>query len=717
MKKALLILQIIIIVLPADLVSQSHYEVARAAFSSKKYDEFCPVVYRDQIVFCSNRELELLISYQNRQKMGLFNIFMVNIKPDSTQQGPEIFSQNLVTPFNDGPAAFSPDSSQLVYSRNMDIAAKKKNIVDLSNNLGLYFAELIDGEWIPEGDFPFNNPDYSITTPCYSRDGQFLYFGSDMPGGYGGTDIYRSARSEGEWSEPINLGEEVNTAGNEVYPFIAANGDLFFASDGHGGLGKKDIFLTRMSNSDWITPVPLTAPINSTEDDFGLITDGEFSEGFFSSNRDKTDDIYRFSTLVPQLINCDTLIENIHCFEFWDEEYIGMDSLPVTYEWEFSDGTKLSGISVEHCLPGAGEYWAKLNIIDNSTSNTFFTQTSMEFELEDHIQPFITSKEAGLINSNMEFSGLHSYLPGYYIEEYVWDFGDGTYATGPEIEHQFKMTGEYGVKLGLTGYAEGSPNKETRCVIKSITVVNDNQTLAMQLSGIKSLITAGQERSDIDSSKAKYDFSVFDFDPGSEVFRVEVLASEDQILLTDSLFDPLRNQYEIKEFYLSGTSLYSYTVGEYNSLLASYNEFSDVVSKGFASAQVKTYVLAELPTEVIKRITQDFAKIADANFEFNQSKVAQESYPILDKVVAIMEENPDLMLEIAAHTDNIGSFEFNLELSRKRAQSIVDYIVSNGVDRIRLKGNGYGESRPIAPNNTEEGRMMNRRVEFFILNE
>jgi outer membrane protein OmpA-like peptidoglycan-associated protein len=82
-----------------------------------------------------------------------------------------------------------------------------------------------------------------------------------------------------------------------------------------------------------------------------------------------------------------------------------------------------------------------------------------------------------------------------------------------------------------------------------------------------------------------------------------------------------------------------------------------------------------------------------------------------------MVENPDLVMEIAAHTDNTGSFEFNMRLSQERAQSIVNYLVLKGIDKIRLVSKGYGESRPISSNSTEDGRMNNRRVEFIILNE
>jgi len=717
MHNKIIILSIIVLFIPIGLISQSHYQVDLAEFSSKKYAEFCPVIFNNQIIFTSNQETELLINNGNKSNTGAFNIYKIDIDPENWDAQPEVFSQSLLTPFNDGPVSFNPDGKLIVYSRNVDTKTTNKNIFDLKNTLGLYFAELDEGEWINPVEFKYNSKEYSITTPCFSADGNYLYFGSDMPGGYGGTDLYRSRFINGEWTEPENLGEKINTKGNEVYPYIAKNGDLFFASDGHGGLGKKDIFLSRFSGLDWITPVQLDPPINSKEDDFGLVTDGEFSKGFFSSARGRTDDIYQFSTLIPQLFDCDTVLENQYCYEFWDDLYPGMNSLPVIYEWEFSDGVRLKGLRVEHCLPGAGKYWANLNIIDNSTSNTFFTQTSMEFELEEHVQPYITCDDAGIVESDMEFSGLESYLPGFITEEYIWDFGDGNFNSGQDITHHFNKSGVYAVKMGVKGYTEGNDNKELRCVIKPVTILPDNQALAMYLSGMDLKLVTGSENMNRDSSEVIQDFSVFEVNPEEEVFRVEVLSSDAKIMLDDSLFNPLRDKYDIKEFYFSGDSLYSYTVGEFNSLLSTYDIYADVVDKGFTSAMVKTYVLAELPTEVVAKINRDFAELADANFEFNQSEVSENTYPMLDKVVNIMNENPDLVMEIAAHTDNVGSFEFNMELSQKRAQSIVDYMISKGIDKIRLFGKGYGESRPISSNNTEDGRMENRRVEFMILNK
>jgi len=719
MREKIVLYLFTVFLFPAVVFGQSRFRVETAPFSSSKYDEFSPTWYSNQIIYCSNEPHELLATYYDANNKSLYNIFSVEYTRDTmvhfSKSG--VLSSNLITPFNDGPVSVNA-SGLMVFSRNLDVSKKSKDMRNPNNFLGLFFAEHVNGDWKYKDDFEHNSNAYSITTPCFSPDGRYLYFASDMPGGYGEADIFRSElKDDGSWGDPENLGPVVNSAGSEVCPFIAENGDLYYSSDGFEGMGAKDVYMTRIIKGEWIAPIMLDEPINSRFDDFGLITNGDFTEGYFSSNRKRTDDIYTFETRFPMLIDCDSMLENNYCFEFWDEEYSSIDSLPVTYEWSFSDGTKIRGLRVEHCLPGAGKYWAKLNIIDNSTSNTFFTQASMEFQLVDYEQPFIKSKKAARVNDPISFDGLETNLPEFRIESYTWDFGDGTYDTVAVSEHKFNRVGIYNVKLGITGRMPGGSKRETRCVEKQISVVRDNQSLAMVMAGALSMDSYLNMEVDSSDGGPVDSFFLDDFDPEEDVFRVEVLASERKVAIDDTIFEPLRDSYEIKEFYRSADSLYSYTVGEADNLASTYNIYTDVVEKGFTNASVRTYVLAELPTEVIAKINRDFAELADANFEFDKTSVAPGSYSLLDEVVRIMTENPDLVMEIAAHTDNIGSFEYNAGLSQKRAESIVSYLIGKGIAAERLIGNGYGESRPIDTNSTEEGRMNNRRVEFIILNK
>lgn len=452
---------------------QEHYTAKRVYFSSDKYDEFSPVINGDRIVFCSNQQDELLITYIDKARKGLFKIFSTQLNDSTSHSKPKVFSRNLNTPYNDGPIAFNNTGRKAIFSRNIDIDSRKKDLIGRNNNLGLFLTELVDGKWTNIRPFKYNNELYSNTTPFLSPDRKYLYFASDRPGGFGGSDLYRCEYIDSSWAEPENLGAVINTKGNEVYPFINSAGELFFASDGHTGLGKKDLFMSTENSNGWIAPFHLDPPINSKDDDFSLITDSAFTSGYFASDRNGSDDIFRFETKIPQLYNCDTLKENQYCFQFWDDKYPGANSLPVVYEWQFSDGVVLKGLSVKRCFPGAGKYWAKLNIVDNTTSNTFFTQTSLEFEIKDFEQPYISSLDSSLVLKDIKFSGLKSNLPGFHVEEYIWDFGDGDFMTGPDVSHSYKRDGVYNVKLGLTGNNDENKNGVTYCIFKPIRIFSD----------------------------------------------------------------------------------------------------------------------------------------------------------------------------------------------------------------------------------------------------
>ena len=696
--------------------AQLPYEVERTAFSNSVLDEFNPVLHKDTLLFYSNQENELFMRYAGSNKQPIFNLFFVQIGAEGEESKPEVFSQQFASPDNESPFTLSPDGHFIVYTRQLVAGKKADNVFKSDPAFGLFFGEKKKGIWQETFEFPYNSADFSFSTPCFSPDGSFLYFASDMPGGIGGMDLYRSEWKDSKWTEPVNLGDRINTEKNETYPFISESGLLFFASDGHEGVGKRDIFLSKMKEGEWIQPVHMHEPINSPEEDFAFITDADLKKGYFTSNRENSNDIYRFSTRIPQLFDCDIMLENNYCFEFWDDRIDGIDTLPVTYEWEFSDGQRERGLIVEHCLPGPGDYWARLHIIDNTTSNTFFTQSTMEFTLNDFEQAYINSNTAGLVGDSMYFDALQSKLPEAENVNYIWDMGDGKLGIGPEIIHAYQETGIYTVKLGTEISSPEFKNGQVACIEKQIQIVQNKVELAALMQG-KDVKSPEIDKTQAENNEIQQDFSIFDVNPEEEVFRVEVLKSEEKIQINDTVFDPLRAEYEIKEFYRPEDSVYSYAVGEFDNLLSTYDIYSDVVGKGFNTASVQTYVLAELPTAIIEKINRAFAEIADANFEFDKAEVSEASYGVLDMVVEIMMDNPDLAMEIAAHTDNIGSFEYNMNLSQRRAESIVNYLVSKGIDRIRLIGKGYGEAMPIESNSTEEGRQMNRRVEFIILNE
>ncbi len=694
-----------------------NYSIRITPFSSEKYDEFSPTFYLDGLVFCSNRKTGLFITYSGENNKENFNLLFIRPEGSLGWESSVLLAKELLTSYHDGPASFNKEMNVIYFTRNYHVENKLKDVSDLQNKLGIFSAEFNEGKWINMKPFKYNDPNSSFLTPVLSRDESRLYFSSDKPGGFGGADLYYCTRSNDDWEEPVNLGPAVNTSGNESFPFISERGDLIFASDGHHGLGGKDIYYTREIYGQWITPIPLEPPINSAKDDFGLIATGNMEEGYFSSNRDESDDIFYFKTEFPQFFACDSLQDNHYCFLFYDEGNLDLDTLSLRYEWDFGDGGKEIGLEVEYCYSGPGEYTVQLSIIDNNTGNTFFTQSSFVFELKDVLQPFINSPDVSIIDAKIRFDGLRTNLPDFNIAEYIWNFGDGYKQKGPEAEHSYNNTGEYIVQLGLLSDKDSLGISSRSCVYKKIVILEDYQAMAMHTAKAKGELAALPEIEQSDQSVVDNLYSYGDALQKNATFRVEILTTDTQLSIDTSLFDPLRGEYDIKEVYLKGENLYSYTVGEEKGVLETYSIYNEMIALGYNNARVRSYILADMAEDELIELTKAFGEFADALFEFDKHRITSASYPILDRLVEIMNKYPFIKLEIAAHTDNMGSFEYNMILSRRRVQSIVDYLVGKEISEHRIIGKGYGESRPIATNNTEEGREMNRRVEFIVINK
>ncbi|GAB3747118.1 OmpA family protein [Spirosoma pomorum] len=218
----------------------------------------------------------------------------------------ERFYESLNTKYHEGPATFTKDGSRIIFTRNNYNEGRYKQSTDRVNKLKLYTATQVNGRWSKAEELAFNGDQYSTGHPALSADDQLLYFASDRPGGFGGTDIYVSRWTNGKWGTPINLGKEINTKGNELFPFVDENGGLYFSSNGLKGVGGLDLFYAQLSGGDQVKSVNnLGKPFNSSKDDFGIVTDAARQSGYLSSNRRNggaDDDIYRFtreSSLYP----------------------------------------------------------------------------------------------------------------------------------------------------------------------------------------------------------------------------------------------------------------------------------------------------------------------------------------------------------------------------------------------------------------------------------
>ena len=202
--------------------------------------------------------------------------------------------------FHSGPLAVYPSLDTIIFTRAVMSANKKMKVGDAGKQY-LLVAVKKDGEWAAKEKLPFNNEGlFSVQHPALSPDGKILYFASDMPGGYGGMDLYYSEKlPNGSWSQPLNCGNQINTPQDDVFPTVRQDGKFYFASKGHIGMGGLDIFSAVGSRNNFKDIENLRAPLNSSKDDFGILFNGDLRTGYLSSNRNGgagLDDIYRFTT-------------------------------------------------------------------------------------------------------------------------------------------------------------------------------------------------------------------------------------------------------------------------------------------------------------------------------------------------------------------------------------------------------------------------------------
>ena len=275
---------------------------------NSKYSDFSPMYFgEDKILYASAKDTLFLNTRKYKWDDQPF-LDLYSAKVDTTNNdasGTYPLSKNVNTKYHEASASFSPDRKTMYFTRNnygKKIKRDKKGI----NHLKLYMSKEVDGEWTKAVELPFNSNNYSTGHPALTPDGKKLFFVSDMPGGYGGTDIYVvDVLENGTFSEPRNLGLAVNSKNKEMFPYISKN-SLYFSSNRTEGLGGLDIYKSTFSPEGYQKAENLGAPFNSSRDDFSLIIDEETEKGYFASNRPGgkgKDDIYSFKPIRKEMPN------------------------------------------------------------------------------------------------------------------------------------------------------------------------------------------------------------------------------------------------------------------------------------------------------------------------------------------------------------------------------------------------------------------------------
>ncbi len=496
-----------------DNIVPFDYEIQTMSKSTSNGD-FGLSFFGDKVVFASLRNNGKAVFGWNQKPY--LDLFEATISSDGQLENIKPFSDKINTKTHESNAAFSQDGKTMYFSRTNS----KRVIVGNEKfaSVKIFKAELVNNEWTNITETPFSSDVYSTEHPFLTKDGKRLYFASDMPGTLGSMDIfYVDINADGTYGTPVNLGDTVNTIHREQFPFLSEDGTLYFASDGHEGLGGLDIFMSKNFNGVYTKPLNLGQTINSNADDFAYVVDEKNNKGYLSSNRKGSDNLYSF-----------TRKEN-------ERRY----------------------------LVGG--------------------------DVHDKV-----SKEL---------------LPGTTVALY---------------DEDNKLVGQMVVGSKADYFFNTKPNKKYRL-------------------------------------EAKRDLYI----PHSEVFTTN---PEGKITYNIEL--------EVE----------------------SYDDAEDIV--------------------VTKKDGYVYIELENIYFDLNKWNIKEPAAKILDVLVALLNKYPEMEIQLGAHTDSRASEMYNLILSNNRAASTLEYIVSKGIDRKRLRSKGFGESMPLikcGDHCTEAEHSINRRCEFRIL--
>jgi len=329
--------------------------------------------------FVSSRKKRVVVQNEwSWNSKRFLDLYSATVAPSQELQNADMIARKVNTKYHEGPLCFTPDGKTVYFTRNNIASGKKKRDQEGIQNLKLYRSTVnAEGKWSDEEVLPFNSKDYSVGHPSISADGKTLYFASDMPGGFGGADLYKvDIKADGTFGTAVNLGKEFNTEGQEMFPWISSDGYLFFSSNGHIGLGGLDIFVALPGkNGGFSKIVNAGKPVNSQNDDFAFTMNKDSKTGYFSSNRaggKGDDDIYAYNLVKP-----------------------------------FIQALKVEGIiadlATKEILPGATVYLkdAKGNILQTTTADA---AGGYSFDLEPDMDYVVSAQKEKYFDNQSAFS-------------------------------------------------------------------------------------------------------------------------------------------------------------------------------------------------------------------------------------------------------------------------------------------------------------------------
>ena len=295
--------------------NKDKYSIELAPFNTKVSD-FGASFYEEGIVFASNRDSSIVINrrhFVKGKKRPFYQLFTYDSKKKVIHKMKRVVNKK----YHESTVAVTSDGNTMYFTRNNYFKGKFKTDNAGLNRLKIFKVVKVNGNWTHIEELPFNSDLFSTAHPTLNADETKLYFASDREGTYGLSDIYYVAiKADNSYGEPVNLGSNINTTGNDTFPFLGENNDLYFSSDGHPGRGGLDVFESKFE-TNYSSVQNLGNVINGAYDDFNFIIKQGLNTGYFSSNRMNgigDDDIYKFVRVIGEreeelaVGNCDQFV-------------------------------------------------------------------------------------------------------------------------------------------------------------------------------------------------------------------------------------------------------------------------------------------------------------------------------------------------------------------------------------------------------------------------
>lgn len=643
------------------------YEVQNLPFNSD-LDDFSPAIFEDNVIFASDRDRGSAIKREHTWTGSPFlELFKTQIKNESGQFGaetygkPEKFSNDLNSKYHDAAVTFSTDQSEIYFTRNNYKDGKTGKDDEGTTRLKVYYSRSVaGGDWGDLESLPFNSDEYSVAHPCLTPDGEKLFFASDMPGGFGGMDLWYSLKENGRWGPPVNMGNKVNTEGNEIFPTWQDEKTLYFSSNGLAGLGGLDIYRMNWDAEEesWSEAENIGYPMNTSYDDLGIVLNAQGTFGYFSSDRpggQGRDDIYSFvKTAAPVEV----------------------------YVYDELTGKALQGVTITHSCSsieaktdkdGIARFEIKLNTCCDYAANL------------DGYDP--NSKEgctAGLTDVPVKVEIPLRRSVTITMKGTVFNQRNGQ----PLADAQVTLTNDCDPEAIETATTDESGTYSFLL----------NRDCCYKVKAEKQdFLAAFQE--DQCTKNITEDFIV-SVDLYLQPIKGDTSTSISQITQKKPVFDPETNLWIDPSTGKPANTIVDGITYRGGKIVDNSTDFE--------------------PSPSPVPDGEPIAYLLHIYYDFDRATLRSEGIPELEKLEKMMMENPNLIVELASHTDARGSHRYNKRLSQRRAEAVVDWLVERGISLDRLVPRGYGETVPVndCVNNVpcnERKHQMNRRTEFRIL--